>query len=89
MTVEEFLNKDFPSKDKESILFILKGKAVTGMGPYLVIEKTYHDNFFYPGRSDCFNKKDLLTHLYHEYCFVPKTVYLLNTIIEEFEEELV
>ena len=32
MTIEEFLNKDFPSKDKESILFILKGKAVDERG---------------------------------------------------------
>lgn len=89
MTIEEFLNKDFPSKDEESILFILKGKAVTGMGPYLVVEKTCYDNFFLPGRANSFDKKGLLTSLYYEYGFIPKTVYLLTTIIEEFEEELV
>ena len=89
MTIEEFLNKDFPSKDKESILFILKGKAVAGMGPYLVVEKTYYDNYLFPGRTNSYDKKSLLTHLYYEYGFIPKTVYLLNTIIEEFEEELV
>ncbi len=89
MTIEEFLNKDFPSKDKESILFILKGKAVTGMGPYLVIEKTYNNYLLLPGMNRSFDKEDALKFLDYEYGFIPKTVYLLNTIIEEFEEELV
>lgn len=89
MTVEEFLNKDFPSKDKESILFILKGKAVRGMGPYLVIEKTYNNYLLLPGIGRSFDKEEALKFLDYEYGFVPKTVYLLNTIIEEFEEELV
>lgn len=89
MTIEEFLKKNFPSKDKESILFLLKGNVCkAGMGPYLVVEKTYHNNFFFPGRSDSFDKKGLLALLDHEYGFVPKTVYLLNSIIKEFEEEL-
>jgi hypothetical protein len=88
MTVEEFLNKDFPSKDKESISFIFKGKPANGMGPYLVVEKTYNNNFMFPGRAEFYNKKDLLSHLYYEFGFVPKTVYLLNSIIKEFEEEL-
>lgn len=88
MTIEEFLNKDFPSKDEESILFILKGKAVAGIGPYLVVEKTYNNYLLLPGINRSFDKEDALKFLDYEYGFIPKTVYLLNTIIEEFEEEL-
>lgn len=90
MTIEEFLNKDFPSKDKESILFLLKGNVcAAGIGPYLVVEKTCNNHLLLPGIDRSFDKEDALKFLYYEYGFIPKTVYLLNTIIEEFEEELV
>lgn len=90
MTIEEFLNKDFPSKDEESILFLLKGNVcAAGIGPYLVVEKTYNNYLLLPGINRSFDKEDALKFLYCEYGFIPKTVYLLNTIIEEFEEELV
>ena len=89
MTIEEFLNKDFPSKDKESILFLLKGNVcAAGIGPYLVVEKTYNNYLLLPGINRSFDKEDALKFLDYEYGFIPKTVYLLNTIIEEFEEEL-
>lgn len=89
MTVEEFLKKDFPSVDRESILFLLKGNVcITGIGPYLVVEKTYNDHLLLPGIARSFDKEDLLKFLDYEYGFVPKTVYLLNSIIKEFEEEL-
>lgn len=90
MTVEEFLNKDFPSKDKESILFLLKGNVcAAGIGPYLVVEKTCNNYLLLPGIDRSFDKEEALKFLDYEYGFIPKTVYLLNTIIEEFEEELV
>lgn len=90
MTIEEFLNKDFPSKDKESILFLLKGNVcAAGIGPYLVVEKTRNNYLLLPGINRSFDKKEALKFLDYEYGFIPKTVYLLNTIIEEFEEELV
>ena len=90
MTIEEFLNKDFPSKDKESILFLLKGNVcAAGIGPYLVVEKTYNNYLLLPGINRSFDKEDTLKFLDYEYGFIPKTVYLLNTIIEEFKEELV
>lgn len=90
MTIEEFLNKDFPSKDKESILFLLKGNVcATGIGPYLVVEKTCNNYLLLPGINRSFDKEEALKFLDYEYGFIPKTVYLLNTIIEEFEEELV
>lgn len=90
MTIEEFLNKDFPSKDKESILFLLKGNVcAAGIGPYLVVEKTYNNCLLLPGINRSFDKEDALKFLDYEYGFIPKTVYLLNTIIEEFKEELV
>lgn len=90
MTIEEFLNKDFPSKDKESILFLLKGNVcAVGIGPYLVVEKTCNNYLLLPGIDRSFDKEEALKFLDYEYGFIPKTVYLLNTIIEEFEEELV
>lgn len=89
MTVEEFLKKDFPSVDRESILFLFKGKVcATGIGPYLVVEKTYSNCLFLPGISQSFNKEDLLKFLSFQFGFVPKTIYLLNSIIKEFEDEL-
>lgn len=89
MTVEEFLKKDFPSVDRESILFLFKGKVcATGIGPYLVVEKTYSNYLFLPGISQSFNKEDLLKFLSFQFGFVPKTIYLLNSIIKEFEDEL-
>lgn len=90
MTIEEFLNKDFPSKDKESILFLLKGNVCAArIGPYLVVEKTYNNYLLLLGINRSFDKEDTLKFLDYKYGFIPKTVYLLNTIIEEFEEELV
>ena len=90
MTIEEFLNRDFPSKDKESILFLLKGNVRPAeIGPYLVVEKTCNNHLLLPGIDRSFDKEEALKFLDYEYGFIPKTVYLLNTIIEEFEEELV
>ena len=89
MTIEEFLKKDFPSVDRESILFLLKGNVCqTGIGPYLVVEKTYNNYLLLPGIARSFDKEDLLKYLHYEFGFVPKTIYLLNSIIKEFEEEL-
>lgn len=89
MTVEEFLKKDFPSVGRESILFLFKGNVcTTGMGPYLVVEKTYNNYLLLPGIAQSFYKEDLLKFLQCEYGFNPKTIYLLNSIIKEFEEEL-
>ncbi len=89
MTVEEFLKKDFPSVGRESILFLFKGRVcATGIGPYLVVEKTYSNCLFLPGIAQNFDKEGLLKFLNYQYGFIPKTIYLLNSIIKEFEDEL-
>lgn len=89
MTVEEFKKRSFHRKDRESLLFIFKGNITTGIGPLLVVEETYSGNFLVPGEATCYTKEDCLKMLLIKFGFEVKTVYLLNSILKEFEEELV
>jgi hypothetical protein len=89
MTVKEFLEKDYPRKGRESLLFILKGDAGYGIGPLLVVEETYSRNFLVPGEAAAYKKEELIKMLLKKFSFKVDTVYLLNSILEEFEEEMV
>lgn len=89
MTVKEFLNKDYPRKGRESLLFILKGDTGYGIGPLLVVEETYSRNFLVPGEAAVYKKEELIKMLLEKFSFKVDTVYLLNSILKEFEEELV